>query len=157
MGGTPNHVTSDSLMHIYGHRSSGQLSHSNVVLRNQTVLITRSLVDEPSHIVQICKRCNEETWMGGAERPVTEGFTQFEAPANHFLLGTQSSNPKLYSHNNDGTSYRGSRLRYKSRRLNIPLHKNSFNTSDQEHMGLRPLWHLIGIPSEADLFTCPTD
>ncbi|PRP79847.1 mitochondrial substrate carrier family protein [Planoprotostelium fungivorum] len=49
----------------------------------------------------------------------TQGITpsHFEAPANHFPLNAQSSNHKAYSHNNDGTSDRGSPLRHKSQRL----------------------------------------
>ncbi|PRP88364.1 hypothetical protein PROFUN_03278 [Planoprotostelium fungivorum] len=86
-----------------------------------------------------------------AERKLTrrEGFTQFVAPANHFLLGTQSSNHKAIQ-----PQQRWNILSKIS--FEIQMTTNSFNTSDQEHMGLRPLWHLIGIPSEADLLTTPT-
>ncbi|PRP83827.1 GTP-binding protein HflX [Planoprotostelium fungivorum] len=75
-----------------------------------------------------------------------------------FCSAHKAATTKLYSHNNnDGTSYRRSRLRYKSRRLNTVLDKNTFNTSVQEHMGLRPLWPHTGIPLEAALLTAPTD
>ncbi|PRP80655.1 hypothetical protein PROFUN_10710 [Planoprotostelium fungivorum] len=75
-------------------------------------------------------------------------FKQFEAPANHFLLDTQSSNHKAIQ-----PQQRWNILS----KISFEITTNSFNTSDQEHMGLRPLWHLIGIPSEADLLTAPTD